>query len=126
MRCVLTITVMTPQGPSRRSYTSEPGFKNRTDAKGEAALVAVNMGALDFIQSAMLSIHPTRQRHEVRASSGGRVERDDVARSLNQLCLEWRPGGHVRPEYWHYQHRESPNREPLFSINALYRHAYSL
>ncbi|CAA7271260.1 unnamed protein product [Cyclocybe aegerita] len=47
-QCILTIT--RPNGATR-SYKSESGFSRRGGAKAQAAKIAVDMGAIDFIMS---------------------------------------------------------------------------
>ncbi|KAH7886679.1 hypothetical protein F5I97DRAFT_1025287 [Phlebopus sp. FC_14] len=101
-QCILTI--VRPDG-SKRSYTTQPTFARKNEAKSEAAKIAIEMGALDFLmrgegntskikQGLLASIAETSSEEE--AVSGIPSETSDHGPSpigeIERCCAQWRAG----------------------------------
>ncbi|KAJ2935259.1 hypothetical protein H1R20_g1835, partial [Candolleomyces eurysporus] len=108
IQCILAVTIPTPSGNARRSYSTTPTFGKRFEAKGEAAAIAVSMGALDFLKSALSPITHCRDKIDLLAQASetplddGKVDMvagERAMEEIEQLCEQWRPGGTVQPEY---------------------------
>jgi hypothetical protein len=112
-QCILTIT--RPNGLVR-SYKSEPTFCRKTEAKAEAARVAVDMGALDFIQTGDVDtlkarkgslLSPFDNAHHSQTgstsfSSAGLTEEEKVIAEIENGCIRWR-AGEVTPQWFFYR-----------------------
>ncbi|RXW14770.1 hypothetical protein EST38_g11087, partial [Candolleomyces aberdarensis] len=108
IQCILTVTIPTPSGNARRSYSTTPTFGKRFEAKGEAAAIAVSMGVLDFLKSALSPITHSKDKIDLLAQASenplddGKVNMvagEQAMEEIELLCEEWRPGGTVQPEY---------------------------
>ncbi|KAF8804025.1 hypothetical protein BYT27DRAFT_6705741 [Phlegmacium glaucopus] len=109
-QCILSIT--RPNGATR-SYKSGPGFSRRADAKAQAAKLAVEMGAIEFIASGDVNVMKKKGHLlnpiDVDIDS---MELDDIAtaamqkfaeeerpvKQIEQCCEEWRLG-QVKPHW---------------------------
>ncbi|TFK35030.1 hypothetical protein BDQ12DRAFT_612281, partial [Crucibulum laeve] len=110
-QCIITIT---RPNNSTRSYKSEAIHSRKVDAKLQAATIAVDMGALDFIASGDPDLLKAKKgtllaRPDVADSmdtdttategwSMSMFEDDESAKAIEQCCAEWRPG-RVWPEW---------------------------
>ncbi|KAJ7216950.1 hypothetical protein B0H12DRAFT_1329442 [Mycena haematopus] len=110
-QCILTIT--RPDG-STRSYKTEPEFHRKTDAKAQAATIAIEHGAIDFIvhgdsdelkAKKGVLLAPLEDDQPLastsKLSSGSRSEPETptvLVGEIDKCCLEWR-GDQVKP-YW--------------------------
>ncbi|KAF6756731.1 hypothetical protein DFP72DRAFT_893610 [Ephemerocybe angulata] len=139
IKCILTVTIPTHDGTSRRSYSTSPEFVKRSDAKGDAARIAVDMGVIDFLKSATSSAAAAGSQAELiaqanEAQDGSKEQREAGQRAMRQiaqLCAEWRVG--VAPEYVVYRQKKSkenigcairialtPNALRIYSTNPDY------
>lgn len=104
-QCILTITL--PDG-AKRSYATRPAFLRKTEAKAEAARVALEMGALSyFMKGATNSLgdqKPTTSDFTEGSSSGVElsttinqgVRSSSGIDDIEKCCMQWR-GGSVVP-----------------------------
>ncbi|KAJ2917289.1 hypothetical protein MD484_g3101, partial [Candolleomyces efflorescens] len=109
IKSILTVTIPTPSGHSKRSYSTTSSFSKRSEAKGEAAAIAVSMGVLDFLKSALSPVtHSSKDKIDLLARASetpleeGRVDMvaaEKAMEEIQHLCEEWRPGGTVQPEF---------------------------
>jgi len=104
---------MRPNGPSR-SYQTEAAFSRKSDAKAQAATIAVDMGALEFIQSGDSdALNPTKgsllspfdhadpsQRGSLSPAEPS--EDDKLIKEIENSCLRWR-AGRVVPQWFYYR-----------------------
>jgi hypothetical protein len=125
-QCILTIT--RPTGATR-SYKSDTGFTRRAEAKGQAAQIAVDMGALDFIVSGDsdalkakkgLLLNPFDVEIDnpdaEEAPVTGVVPRwnlgEEPLKKIEDCCKEWRLGK-VKPHWVLYN--DTKNKKSTFS-----------
>lgn len=113
-QCILTIT--RPSGATR-SYKSETGFTRKQDARGQAAQIAIDMGAIDFIVSGDsdalkakkgLLLNPLDVELENLDSieaTAGPLSRwtlgEEPLKVIEECCQEWR-AGKVKPHWVPY------------------------
>ncbi|TFK68941.1 hypothetical protein BDN72DRAFT_841251 [Pluteus cervinus] len=102
-QCILTIT--RPDG-MMRSFKTEPIFSRKSDAKVQAAAIAINHGALDFIVrgdsdeekakkgTLLVPIH-TILGEKAELEQGSAKENPSIL-EIEQCCTEWR-AGKVKP-----------------------------
>jgi hypothetical protein len=127
-QCILTIT--RPNG-SVRSYQTEPVFARKNDAKAQAAKIAVDMGALEFIQTGdsdalkakkgfLLSpfdnVDPS-QRGRTSLSPTEPPEDDKLIKEIENSCIRWRPG-EVTPQ-WFFYRDSKVSRSLIFDVMYL-------
>ena len=109
-QCILTIT--RPNGDTR-SYKSSSGLSRRGDAKAEAAKIAVEMGAIEFIASGSVNALGAKGRllNPINVDIDS-MELDEIAtaamqkfaqgellvKQIEQCCEEWRLG-QVKPHW---------------------------
>ncbi|KAF8237288.1 hypothetical protein L208DRAFT_1457291 [Tricholoma matsutake] len=111
-QCILTIT--RPDG-SARSYQTKPTFSRKSDAKVQAAKIAIDMGALEFIQmgdadalkakkgfllSPFHNVDPS-QRSGTSLSATEPPEEDKLVTEIENGCIRWR-AGEVMPQWFFY------------------------
>ncbi|KAJ6589095.1 hypothetical protein B0H19DRAFT_1248657 [Mycena capillaripes] len=113
-QCIITIT--RPDGAAR-SYKSEPVFRRKTDAKAQAARIAVQHGAIDFIMygdsdelkaKKGVLLAPLEDDQPIASTSKLPPESQSLiseperpmlrVREIEACCQEWR-GDLVKP-YW--------------------------
>lgn len=107
------MSITRPNGATR-SYKSGPGFSRRGEAKTQAAKIAVEMGAIEFIASGDANTLKAKKGHllnpiDVDIDS---MELDEIAtaamqkfaeeelpvKQIEQCCEEWRLG-QVKPHW---------------------------
>ncbi|KAI5121538.1 hypothetical protein M0805_002598 [Coniferiporia weirii] len=143
-QCILTIT--RPNGMSR-SYTTEPEFSRKSDAKARAAAIAVEMNAVDFIlhgnkdaskSRSTLVLAPldsTSVKQESKIKEEGFVnasEDDEISKQILECCIEWR-ANQVQPRWIFFsEHKGSPtigcallvelslHSQRAYSVSAVY------
>jgi hypothetical protein len=112
-QCILTIT--RPNG-SVRSYKTEPTFSRKNDAKAEVAKIAVEMGALEFIQTGDADALKAKkgfllspfdnvdhsQSGRTSLSPAGPTEDDKNITEIENSCIRWR-AGEVTPQWFFYR-----------------------
>ncbi|KAH7922432.1 hypothetical protein BV22DRAFT_1131453 [Leucogyrophana mollusca] len=104
-QCVLTITL---RDGSKRSYTTKPTFSRKNEAKAEAAKIAIEMGALEFLFKGdpdaskanrglvLASIGPPQDNQTTMSASTSQTEATDPSVSaIEACCVEWRAGSVV-------------------------------
>lgn len=115
-QCILTITK--PDGV-RRSYTTHPIFAKKTDAKLEAAKIAIDMGALDFLSDEVRHIgdlaHGSIETSSADNPSSDAMSVQSIAPEsfvddIEKCCLEWR-AGRVTPHWVPFFDAKSPHSE---------------
>lgn len=105
-KCILTIT--RPNGSSR-SYTTKPEFSRKNEAKGAAATIAVDMGAIDFIKNGapdhlsikkglVLAPLDAQSNQDMLMSLNAEVEKNESVKEIEQCCIEWR-ARRVKPHW---------------------------
>jgi hypothetical protein len=109
-QCILSIT--RPNGATR-SYKSGPGLSRRGDAKAQAAKIAVEMGAIEFIASGNVNAPGARGRllnpmdvdidsmelDEIATTAMQKYAQEELlVKQIEQCCEEWRLG-QVRPHW---------------------------
>ncbi|TEB26458.1 hypothetical protein FA13DRAFT_1816903 [Coprinellus micaceus] len=115
IQCILTVTIPTHTATSTRCYSTSSEFTRRSDAKGEAARIAIDMDVIGFLKSAS-SANISRDRATLLARAAERpaaqvdIQAGMKARQdIDRICKEWRVG--VTPEYTLYRHRKGKERE---------------
>jgi len=96
-----------------RSYKTEPVFSRKNEAKSQAASIAIEMGAIDFIVSGdsdtlkakkglLLAPLDAPYRPDNEAfhenSSATPPDSDASVKEIEDCCIEWR-GGLVKPHW---------------------------
>jgi hypothetical protein len=135
-QCILTIT--RPDGAAR-SYRTEPVFRRKTDAKIQAALIATEHGAMDFIMygdsdelkaKKGVLLAPLEDNHPVASTS--KLSSDPQrsipeseplmvrVKEIEACCQEWR-GDLVKP-YWLNFDNSNIDSEALLSELFLCAH----
>ncbi|KAG0704119.1 hypothetical protein DFH29DRAFT_913781 [Suillus ampliporus] len=112
-KCILTIS--RPNG-STRSYATDPVYSRKSEAKSAAAVLAIEMGALDFITHGdpielklkrglvLASINSSENREGSRAEIGStenllqEPQGNTAVKQIENCCVEWR-GGSVAPHW---------------------------
>jgi hypothetical protein len=124
IQSILTVTIPTPSGHSKRSYSTTPTFSKRSEAKGEAAAIAVSMGVLDFLKSALSPVTHPKDKIDLLAQASespldeskvDMVAAEQAMDEIEQLCEDWRPGGTVKPEYIAFRLGKNNQGKPKFS-----------
>jgi hypothetical protein len=99
-QCIITIT--RPNG-SVRSYQTEPTFSRKNDAKAEAAKIAIDMGALEFIQMGDLdSIMKAKNDPLLLSPDNADPGNDGLVKEIEDSCIRWRAGD-VAPQWFFYR-----------------------
>lgn len=112
-QCILTI--MHPNG-SLRSYQTEPTFSRKNVAKAQAAKIALEMGALDFIQTGDSDALKAKKgllsspfdnadsflRERASQSPVEPPEDDKLINEIESSCTRWRAGD-VTPQWFFYR-----------------------
>lgn len=129
-QCILTIT--RPNGVYR-SYSSQPSFKRKTDAKAQAAKVALELGANDFIVHGIkdrtrshtnVALAPLDAKGSAtgeKEEDGVRAEVDDASKKIQGCCAEWRAGS-VVPRWLNFSQSEG-NKVSESKSNGSYNHS---
>ncbi|KAF9242819.1 hypothetical protein BU15DRAFT_72469 [Melanogaster broomeanus] len=110
-QCILTIT--RPEG-TKRSYATQPTFAKKNEAKAGAAMIAIEMGALEFLMNGdgeatkpkrglLLSSVPAVRVDSAAAEpipSTSKATNDAVSPidEIERCCAEWR-AGRVAPHW---------------------------
>ncbi|KAH0835651.1 hypothetical protein J3R83DRAFT_9402 [Lanmaoa asiatica] len=116
-QCVLTITK--PDGV-HRSYATQPVFAKKSEAKSEAAKIAIDMGALDFLTEG-----DTKPIVSAETSSADNVASDAMSAQsetapetsmddIERCCLEWRAS------------RVTPHWVPFFDAKLAHKQGCAL
>ncbi|KAJ7714078.1 hypothetical protein B0H16DRAFT_1471574 [Mycena metata] len=107
-QCILTIT---RPDSATRSYKTEPVFRRKTDAKAQAATIAIECGAIDFILrgdsdelkarkgvllASLSDSQPVASTSKLPFSASAEMLR---VQEIEACCREWR-GPFLKP-YWH-------------------------
>ncbi|KAG9312604.1 hypothetical protein JVU11DRAFT_7001 [Chiua virens] len=92
-QCILTITK--PDG-AQRSYITQPVFAKKNEAKSQAAKIAIDMGALDFL-SMFDEVHLHEDVNAVSVAISDEIPAQSV-QDIEAGCREWR-AGHVTPHW---------------------------
>jgi hypothetical protein len=100
-RCILTIT--SPNGATC-SYISKPEFVRKAEARAAAAVIAVDMGAIDFFKHGSpeavakrgLVLAPLDAPGLVQEPLVADAEEDRAVKEIEKCCAEWR-AGRVKP-----------------------------
>ena len=122
------MTIARPNGQTR-SYTTEPTFSRKSDAKARAAAIAVEMGAIDFILHgnkdasdsrsglvlaplANMSTDNQESKDEQESPTLEEID-DEASKQIQDLSVEWR-AGRLQPRWVFFQeHKTSPCRSFL-------------
>lgn len=127
-QCILTIT--RPSGATR-SYKSDTGFTRRSDARGQAAQIAIDMGAIDFIVSGDsdalkakkgLLLNPFNVEVDnldaVEAVSTDPAPKWDLGEEplklIEDCCQEWR-AGKVKPHWVAYNDPKNKKSKCIYA-----------
>jgi hypothetical protein len=113
------LTITKPDGV-RRSYATQPVFAKKNEAKLEAARIAVDMGALDFLTGGDGQTRPLRDLAET-SSADNAAPSDAISVQLTtaphtfvddieKCCLEWR-AGRVTPHWVPFFDPKSPHKQ---------------
>ncbi|KIM44278.1 hypothetical protein M413DRAFT_443298, partial [Hebeloma cylindrosporum] len=107
-QCILTIT---HANGATRAYKSDSIFSRRADAKSQAAQIAVDMGAIDFIKSGDSDPNKGMLLNPLSVESGNmeldesaakqipkQPELDESLKKIEKCCVEWR-AGRVKPHW---------------------------
>lgn len=98
-QCILTITK--PDG-AQRSYATQPVFVKKHEAITEAAKIAIDMGALDFLTGGEGDTKPIVPAETSSAGNAASVPSETAPETyiddIEQCCLEWR-AGRVTPHW---------------------------
>ncbi|KAF9524226.1 hypothetical protein CPB83DRAFT_621767 [Crepidotus variabilis] len=140
-QCILTIT--RPNG-SIRSYKSDPGagFTRRQEARMQAAKIAVEMGAVDFILSGDadalkakkgLLLNPFDVEVDANTTEGvpgmpNYNEEEKPLKFIEETCQEWR-AGKVKPHWVIYNDAKNKKKHGAavrISLNAHVFRSYSV
>jgi hypothetical protein len=98
-QCIITIT--RPNG-SVRSYQTEPIFPRKIDAKAEAAKIAIDMGALEFIQMGDLDSMKVKNEPLLPPPDNVDPGNDGLVKEIEDSCIRWR-AGEVTPQWFFYR-----------------------
>jgi hypothetical protein len=87
-----------------RSYTSKPEFARKAEARAAAAVIAVDMGAIDFIKYGSpeavakrgLVLAPLDAPGSVQEPSATDAEEDPAVKEIEKCCAQWR-AGRIKP-----------------------------
>jgi hypothetical protein len=134
-QCILTIT--RPNG-STRSYKSDPHaeFTRRQDARMQAAKIAVEMGAIDFIVSGDadalkakrgLLLNPfdveiDTELSEVTPGMSKYTDEEEPLKLIEDACIEWR-AGKVKPHWVTYN--DAKNKKSVYSSHDAHGDCHS-
>ncbi|KAJ7119478.1 hypothetical protein C8R44DRAFT_853622 [Mycena epipterygia] len=143
-QCILTIT--RPEG-TVRSYKTKPIFRRKNDAKAQAATIAVEDGALDFITHGDsdelkakkgVLLAPLDDSHPVAStssiSSNARGSKNFVpefgkpmlrVKEIETCCKEWR-GLVVRPDWFDFDDPKIWNKHGAILRIQLTPHCYRI
>ncbi|KAF8906987.1 hypothetical protein CPB84DRAFT_337114 [Gymnopilus junonius] len=144
-QCILTIT---RPGGATRSYKSESGPLRRGDAKAQAAQVAIEMGAIDFIVSGdsdalkakkglllnplqvdMDDLEMDESKVNPLASPVKKESEEEIAlREIELCCMEWR-AGMIQPHWVYfngYKDKKKHGAALKIALNAHVFRAYSV
>ena len=107
-QCILTIT---HANGATRAYKSDSTFSRQADARSQAAQIAVDMGAIDFIKSGDSDPNKGSLLNPLSVESGNmeldesaskqipkQPEMDESLKKIEKCCVEWR-AGKVKPQW---------------------------
>ena len=121
-QCILSIT--RPNGATR-SYKSGPGLSRRGDAKAQAAKIAVEMGAIEFIASGNVNALGAKGRllnpidvdidsmelDEIATAAMQKFAQEELlVKQIEQCCEEWRLG-QVKPHWVSFHDSKGKKRD---------------
>ncbi|KAF8451951.1 hypothetical protein L210DRAFT_3626351 [Boletus edulis BED1] len=119
-QCILTITK--PDGV-RRSYATQPVFAKKNEAKSEAAKIALDMGALDFLAGETKPVPDSPRSAETSSADSAPPDAMSVQSTtvpeafvddIEKCCLDWRAG------------RVTPHWVPFFDPKLPYKQGCAL
>ncbi|KAF8966150.1 hypothetical protein BDZ97DRAFT_1809769 [Flammula alnicola] len=135
-QCILTIT--RPNGATR-SYKSDSGFSRRGEAKAQAAQIAIDMGAIDFVISGDSDALKTKKglllnpfdveidNMESDEATAGPIpkfsDEEEPLRLIEDCCTEWRPGK-VKPHWVSYNDTKNKKKHGAALRIALTPHVF--
>uniref|UniRef100_A0A8H7XQW5 Uncharacterized protein n=1 Tax=Psilocybe cubensis TaxID=181762 RepID=A0A8H7XQW5_PSICU len=134
-QCILTIT--RPNGATR-AYKSEAGAMRRADAKVQAAQIAIDMGAIDFISSGDadalkarkgLLLNPLDAIDDMELDVSVIVPPSAVladkgpVEEIEDCCIEWR-AGKVKPHWVYYNDPKNKKKHGVALRIALNAHLF--
>lgn len=127
-QCILTIT---HANGATRAYKSDSTFSRRADAKSQAAQIAVDMGAIDFIKSGDSDPNKGLLLNPLSVESGNmeldesaakqipkQPEMDESLKKIEKCCVEWR-AGKVKPHWVTFN--DFKNKKSAHSIPSMLR-----
>ena len=118
------MSITRPNGATR-SYKSGPGFSRRGDAKAQAAKIAVEMGAIEFIASGNVNAPGAKGRllnpidvdidsmelDEIATAAMQKFAQEELfVKQIEQCCEEWRLG-QVKPHWVSFNDSKGKKRE---------------
>ncbi|KAI6144341.1 hypothetical protein BKA82DRAFT_1003728 [Pisolithus tinctorius] len=92
-QCILTIA---RHDGTKRSYTTQPIFQKKAEAKAEVSRIAIEMGALDFLMYGESEGQKEKRNSPTSSASdgpsGGGSSSTQAIDVIESCCIQWRAG----------------------------------